>query len=209
MKRTTTGIILILSLAIISSCTRQKPVDMIVINARIYTVDAQNTITEAMAVAGGNIIALGNKKELLSKYTGKIYDAGGKTVYPGFMDAHCHFYGYGITKLRYCDLTGTNSWQEILERLAAFRRQHPDNAWLTGRGWDQNDWEDKAFPDRTTLDSLFPDIPVLLIRIDGHAVIVNRKVLDIAGFGPDTKIAGGEPPINETPAPIKKTPVSS
>ncbi len=171
----------------------KQPVDMIVTNAKIYTVDSAGTLAEAMSIKDGKIIATGTSDDISSKYKAdKILDAKGKSIYPGFIDAHCHFYGYGITKLLYADLTGTKSLEEVVEVVAKFTKDHPDNPWILGRGWDQNDWQNKTFPTRRELDSLFPEKPVMLTRIDGHAILVNGKTLELAGYNTQTKISGGE-----------------
>ncbi|HRF25310.1 MAG TPA: amidohydrolase family protein, partial [Chitinophagaceae bacterium] len=108
----------------------------------------------------------------------------GKSVYPGFIDAHCHFYGYS-TDLPKCALFDTKSFDEVVQRVKEYAANNKFN-WILGRGWDQNDWQDSTYPDKTLLDSLFPNTPVYLMRIDGHAVLVNQKALDIAGITTST-----------------------
>lgn len=171
----------------------QKEVDLIVHHAIVYTVNADFTVAEAFAVKDGKIIEVGSSKALLAKYKSKqTLDAQGKAVYPGFEDAHCHFVGYGLA-LQQVDLVGTKSYQEILEKLVAFQKANPNIRWLQGRGWDQNDWDTKDFPDKAPMDSLFPDLPVYLTRVDGHAALVNQKALDLAGINTKTPSdAGGK-----------------
>ncbi len=111
-------------------------------------------------------------------------------IYPGFMDAHAHFYYYGLG-LTECDLRGTASFREVCDRVAIYARLHPDG-WIVGRGWDQNDWSDKEFPDRQLLDSIFPDRPVVLKRVDGHAILINDAARRASGFNPEQAVAGGE-----------------
>ena len=106
----------------------------------------------------------------------KVRDLAGATVVPGLIDAHGHIMGLGYGLLR-VDLVGARSKAEVLERLQAFEKQLPENAWLTGRGWDQNDWPEKEFPDRRDLDAAFPDRPVWLTRIDGHAGWANSAAM--------------------------------
>ncbi len=188
------------------SCTEKKQeVDLIVHHAAIYTVDSLFSVEQAMAVKNGVIVETGSNEVILKKYTAPDnVDANGKYIFPGFIDAHCHFYGYG-RGLSQVNLVGTHSFHEVIEKTLAFYNQSfldeipknkaqvvLDNYWLIGRGWDQNDWEIKEFPDKQKLDSLFPDIPVFLKRIDGHAAIVNQKVLDLVKFNNKTKIQGGE-----------------
>lgn len=192
MKSKINPLSILIALIVLNSCTMKEKADLIITNAKIYTVDSAMTIVEAMAIKAGKIIATGSDAEILSKYNSeKSIDMNGKTVYPGFMDAHCHFYGYGITQ-RYANLVGTSSFDDVLKTLMEFNTAHPDNPWILGRGWDQNDWETKEFPTKEKLDSLFPDKPVMLVRIDGHAILVNQKTLDLADFHNDTKIVGGE-----------------
>ncbi len=171
------------------SC-KQK-VDLLVYNAKVYTVDSTFSTAEALAVKDGKITAVGTSKDILEQYDAtEKWDAKGQFIYPGFIDAHAHFYGYGLG-LQTADLTGTNSWEEILDRLQQFA-QHNSEGWLIGSGWDQNDWAVKEYPTKEKLDQLFPDRPVLLTRVDGHAAIANQKALDAAGVQPGYTLTGGE-----------------
>ncbi len=163
--------------------------DMLVYNATIYTVDENFSVKEAMAVKDGKIIATGTTERLKKEFSSSTeLDAKGKIIFPGFIDAHAHFMGYGLG-LQTADLTGTKSWEEVIDKLKEFALTHQDG-WLTGRGWDQNDWEVKEFPNKKKLDQLFPDRPVFLTRVDGHAAIANEKAL--TGINPGVKINGGE-----------------
>lgn len=176
-----------------SSAQKQK-VDLLLYNGNIYTVDQKFTVASALAVKGGKIIETGTSQKLLAKYEAvQKVDAKGAAVYPGFNDAHAHFLGYGIG-LQRADLTGTKSWEEILQRLQAFVTQKNIQAgqWIIGRGWDQNDWAVKAFPSKEQLDKLFPSDPVLLTRVDGHAAIANTQALNLASVTPETKLTGGD-----------------
>lgn len=165
--------------------------DLIVTNARVYTVDSAFTIAEAFALKGGKILAVGNTADITDKYSApETIDAKGKAVYPGFIDAHAHFYEYGLG-LQEADLTGTKSWEALLDTLQKFAPKSPEG-WLIGRGWDQNDWPNKQFPDKKLLDSIYPTRPVLLSRIDGHAAIANQAALNIAGVKPGQTIKGGD-----------------
>ena len=135
------------------SCSQKATVDLLVYNAKIYTVDSSFAIAEAMAVRNGKIVEVGTTKALTDKYeSGNKVDANGKFIYPGFIDAHAHFYRYGLG-LQTADLVGTTSWEEILQRLQTFISQNASDspAWLIGRGWDQNDWQVKEFPSAYTL----------------------------------------------------------
>ncbi|MDO7845887.1 amidohydrolase [Hymenobacter sp. M29] len=181
-----------LALALLSSCgTKREAVDLLVTNATVYTVDSTFSKVEAFAVKDGKFVAVGPAADLKAKYqAAQEVDAGGKFIYPGFYDAHCHFYRYSLG-LSYADLVGTTSWEEVLQKLQMHRQKYPQATWLLGRGWDQNDWPDKQFPTKDKLDQLFPDVPVALIRVDGHAAIVNQKALDLAGVTTRTPISGG------------------
>jgi len=174
-----------------SSCARKEEADVIVYNAKVYTVNNKFETVEAFAVKNGKILELGKSDDIKSKYTGKEeINANGKAVYPGFIDAHAHFYGYGQS-LQTADLRETKSWDEVLKRLTDFAKTHPDG-WLIGNGWDQNDWDNKAFPTNEKLTALFPDRPVFLNRIDGHAAIANQKALDDAGIKGGQQLVGGD-----------------
>jgi predicted amidohydrolase YtcJ len=179
-----------LLLPVLSSLA-QQPADLLVHNARIYTVDAKFSTASALVVRNGRIEAVGDASLLKKQYkAAKTVDAGGKFIYPGLIDAHAHFLRYGLS-LKTVDLVGTGSWEEILTRLKAFARTNREG-WIIGRGWDQNDWATKEFPTRERLDQLFPDQPVLLTRVDGHAALANAKALELAGVTAGMELTGGQ-----------------
>lgn len=181
-----------LFMMLLSSCKFRQKADMIVHHAKIYTVDDAFSLAEAMAIRDGKIIAIGTNDAILKEYeSDKMEDAGGKTILPGFIDAHAHFVGYGFS-LQKVDLVGTTSWEDVLTRCGDFAKALKPGQWLTGRGWDQNDWTQKEFPTNEKLNALFPDRPVLISRIDGHAAIANQQALDIARLKPGDKLEGGE-----------------
>ncbi len=184
--------ILIFSILLLISCKlKREDVDLIVWNAKIYTVNPQFSVVEAMAIKNGKIIATGSDESILGRFRSKdTLKLQGKTVLPGFIDAHCHFTGYA-TDLWKCNLVGTQSFEEVLEKITSYSRSNK-MPWIYGRGWDQNDWDNKEFPDKTELDKLFPDKPVFLKRIGGHAALVNQYVLDLMGIDADTKVEGGK-----------------
>ena len=177
-------LILLVFTVVLQSC--KKSVDYIAFNGNIYTVNSDFDTVNTFAVKDGKFIDVGNK-EILSKYktTTKI-DLNGSTVLPGLIDAHCHFYGLGLNQ-SVIDLTGTNSFNEILEKISLKDNKNI----IRGRGWDQNDWKVKEFPNKNKLDLLYPDTPVILERIDGHAYLVNQKALDMAGININTKSNNG------------------
>lgn len=175
----------------LSACYHSQEADLVVHNARIHGMDESGTTHQAMAIRDGRIVELGPERQILNRYAAeKKFDAGGRTIYPGFIDGHCHFFGYGLNKQK-VDLSGTGSWNEVIERTKAFAAANPGDGWLLGRGWDQNDWADKTLPDNTILNTLFPDRRVLLQRIDGHAAVVNQAAMERVGLDPKATIEGG------------------
>lgn len=173
------------------SCTKKEKVDSIIYNANIYTVDSEFSKAKAFAVKDGKFIAVGSQEEILNNYeSDETLDLKGNSVFPGFIDAHCHFYRLG-TGMQSVNLVGTKSYDEVIAKVVAFQKEK-NAPFITGRGWDQNDWEVKEFPTKDRLDKLFPDTPIALSRVDGHAYLVNQKALDLAGITAETKIAGGE-----------------
>jgi predicted amidohydrolase YtcJ len=176
----------------LTSCGGPKKVDTLVVNGVIYTVDSSFSSVQAMAIKDGIIVATGTDAEILAAYTStEKIDAKGQAVYPGFIDAHAHFVGYGKSLFQ-VDLFGTTSWEEAVERVKIFAAAHPELAWIEGRGWDQNKWPGKKYPTNALLNSLFPNTPVVLQRVDGHAAIANQKAFDMAGVKPGQTIVGGE-----------------
>lgn len=177
--------------AFMFSCQKKENVDFIVTSDKVYTVNNQFEIVESFAVKDGKFLAVGNSQDILKKYNSKqIINLEDKYVYPGFIDAHAHFYGYCMTLLQ-ADLRGTKSFDEIVEIIKNHDKKY-NSEWVLGRSWDQNDWEIKEFPTKEKLDQLFPDKPVYLKRVDGHAAIVNSKALELAGITTNTKIEGGK-----------------
>lgn len=160
-----------------------------IVNARIHTFDGGNTsiIKGAMAFdLTGQIVAIGSNDSMQEDYPGaQRIDLGGKTVLPGLIDSHGHLYGLAVSYTR-ANLVGAASKQEALDRLREFEADLPEGEWLLGRGWDQNDWPEQQFPDRADLDTLFPDRPVWLRRIDGHAAWANSVAIAQA----DTELTG-------------------
>ena len=152
------------------SCNyKSEQADLVIHNATIYTVDDQFAIAAAVAVKNGKIIAVGAEREIMNVFKAdRVLDAQRGFVYPGFIDAHSHFIGYGET-LNRVNLVGTKSWDDCIDRIKIHRKKFPDQIWIQGRGWDQNDWDVKEFPTNEKLNELFPDTPLYVKRIDGHA----------------------------------------
>lgn len=191
MKKNTIKLIILIS-AITMACNQhRREVDLIITADKIYTVDSLFGTAECFAVKNGAIVAIGTKQEILSRYHAeKTIDYGNNVIYPGFIDAHCHFLGYGLG-LTQANLSGAKSWNEVVARLESHRKRY-QSGWVIGRGWNQTEWDTKQFPTNELLNRIFPDQPVFLVRVDGHAAIANSKALSIAGIGTDTKISGGE-----------------
>ena len=166
--------------------------DLVVHNAHIVSLDAEEKVYQAMAIKDGRILELGAEQQIRNKYNAtETYNAAGQWIYPGFIDGHCHFLGYGLNKQK-VDLLGSTSADDLLARVEAFAKAHPDKEWIIGRGWDQNDWAVKEYPDNARLNELFPDRPVLLQRIDGHAALVNDAALRKTGLDVSKQIDGGQ-----------------
>ncbi|MFN4762802.1 amidohydrolase [Gillisia sp. Q332] len=181
-----------LLIGLFSACnSNKKPAaDLLVFNAEVYTVDDDFTSTEAFVIKDGKFLETGTAEYLKDKYDFKEkLDAGGKTIIPGIIDAHAHFYRLGLQQQK-VDLTGTKSFREVVQRIVDFQEARNVD-FITGRGWDQNDWEVKEFPNKDTLDLLFPDIPIAITRIDGHALLANQAALDLAGITVNTPADGG------------------
>lgn len=156
--------------------------DYVIHNARIYTVNSEQPNAQALAVRGDRFLMVGSDAQLLGVYPdARRIDAAGRAIVPGLIDAHAHLMGRGVSLLR-ADLVGTTSKADVLQRLKDFEERLPDGAWLTGRGWDQNDWPTQSFPTRFDLDQAFPARPVWLERIDGHAAWANTAALEAVGF---------------------------
>lgn len=190
MKRTFFIFLFLAGYFFIDSCSMKQNADAIFYNGKIYTVDSTFSIVESFAVKNGKIVGAGTNEEMLNLFSSdQKIDLEGKPVYPGFYDAHCHFFGYGSDLVK-CDLVGTKSFDDVIEKVVAYSKTNKFE-WLLGRGWDQNDWDKKEFPTNQKLDSLFPDVPVYLVRIDGHAVLCNTEALKRAGINASTKVSGG------------------
>jgi predicted amidohydrolase YtcJ len=168
------------------------PADLIVTNARIYTADDARPLAEALAVTGGRLIFVGSAVEAMALKgpSTSMVDAGGQTIIPGMTDAHAHLYGLGVT-LRQVDLVGTRSYEEIIARVVAKAATLPKGTPVIGRGWDQNDWSDTRLPSNAALSAATPDHPVVLERVDGHAVLANANAIRKAGITAETKDPSG------------------
>lgn len=183
---------LFIALAVVlSSCHPKEAADLILFHGTVYTVDSVFSKAEALAVKDGRILAVGSDADIKQNYTAaEMVDLAGKAVYPGFIDAHGHFVEYG-NSLFTGSLYGSESFEEVVRRVKEFAARHPGQPWIIGRGWDQNKFPGKAFPDNSILNQLFPTTPVALARVDGHAMLANAKALELAGIHPGDALVGG------------------
>ena len=166
-------------LLLIYSCTQKA--DLIFYNAEIYTVDSQFSKASSFAVKNGKFIAIGTDKEVLDKFDAPLkIDAKKQIIYPGFIDAHCHYYGYakGLSQI---NLVGTKSFDEIIKEIEKYIDKYPKRKWIIGRGWDQNDWENKTLPTNELLNTKFPQHCIVLKRVDGHALLANDAAISNSG----------------------------
>ncbi|AXT19391.1 amidohydrolase [Flavobacteriaceae bacterium AU392] len=181
----------LLLVMIIVSCSTKEQVDLIVTNANVYTVNSNFDSAEAFAVVDGRFVAVGSTTDIQSKYQSEnTVDAEGQTIVPGLIDAHCHFLRLGQGQ-QAVDLVGTKSFEEVVQRVIDFQNENKLN-FITGGGWDQNDWENKTYPNKKLLDGLFPNTPIALTRVDGHAILCNQAALDLGNVTANSKIDGGE-----------------
>ena len=169
-----------------------QPADLIVTHAKIYTVDDAHPFVSAMAVRDGRIQFVGSEREalLLRGPSTRVVDAGGQTIIPGMIDSHAHLFGLG-TFLRNLDVTDTRSYDAIVSRVAARVKDAAANRWILGRGWDQNKWGDTRFPTHDALTRISPNNPVVLERVDGHAILANAAAMRAAGVTAATKDPAG------------------
>jgi hypothetical protein len=162
------------------------PPDLLVLGT-IHTLDPARPRAEAVLVSKGRFACVGTRAEC-GRRAGKgtrTLDLGAGSAVPGLADAHGHLFGLGEARAAVA-CNGAPSAEACAARVAERARAAPAGAWITGRGWDQNRWASRAFPDRAALDAAAPEHPVLLARIDGHAAWVNGAALAAAGVGPGT-----------------------
>lgn len=183
-------VLLVLSAKLYDLIIREE-VDAIYVNGMFYTMDEQNSTAEAIAIKNQMIVGIGSRSAIERKFKSQTtLDLEGKFVLPGLIDAHAHLLSLGISKLT-VELLGTTSADEICERVKERVRKSDSGLWIRGRGWDQNDWENKEFPNYSLLDKVAPENPVYLTRIDGHAAWVNKRALEIAGITRETPDPSG------------------
>lgn len=158
-----------------------READFLLINGIVYTLDDAGSVAQSIAIRGNVIVATGPTEKLQKEYEAdSVIDLRGSTVIPGLIDAHGHVAAYGELHQSLV-LAGIRSSEEILQMVEEKARQLPPGEWIFGRGWDQNLWEDKRFPTAEMLDRVSPANPVVLVRIDGHAIWVNSRAMESAG----------------------------
>jgi predicted amidohydrolase YtcJ len=165
----------------------QAPADLVLTNGRIYTVDNARPLVSALAVGGGRILFTGSDAEarVLANPSTRIIDLHGATVVPGIIDAHAHLVGLG-EMLRQVNLAGSTSYPEVIDRVSAWAKEVSPGEWVVGRGWDQTRWSGREFPTHEALSRAFPNNPIVLERIDGHALLANAKAMELAHITPAT-----------------------
>lgn len=173
------------------ACTTKQQADLIVTNANVYTVNSNFENTQAFAIRNGKFIGVGTNEEITSKFkSDSIINANEKTIVPGLIDTHCHFYELGLQQ-KTVDLTNTKSFNEVVKRIFEFQNKYHVN-YITGWGWDQNKWERKDFPTNDILNHAFPNTPIAISRIDGHTLLANEAAIKLANVTIKTLFSGGE-----------------
>ncbi|MDA0378280.1 MAG: amidohydrolase [Bacteroidetes bacterium] len=174
--------VLLLCTLFLAGCSAQQPDGYLVVDAVIYTMDDSIPVAEAMAVVDGKVAMIGHADDVRAAHPAlPERSLGGKTVVPGFTDSHGHFMSLGFRKIM-VDLRGSTSIEEVIQRIQAFFPDLEEGEWIRGRGWNQVLWPGQEFPTRQDLDAYFPNNPVALERIDGHASWYNTAAMNIAGF---------------------------
>lgn len=176
------------------STLAQVDADLVVRNANIRTMDAKRTVVKSIAVMNGKIVALGSDADTRS-FVGsqtRVIDAKGKTIIPGFNDAHVHFMETGA-QLSAVDLRDAKSPQEFVERIRAFAAKLPKDRWITGGQWDHENWTPNNLPTAALINAATPNNPVFINRLDGHMALANSLAMRLAGVDKNVKdVAGGE-----------------
>ena len=178
-------------LLILSSCYKGKKVDLIIHNGKIHIMNEELKVAEAIAIQDGRIIEVGAERQIMNKYRAEtVIDAKSKDVFPGFHDAHGHILSLARQML-YANLEGTRSYYEVISRLEKYQSKS-QNKILVGRGWDQSLWGEKNLPNDSLLNAAFPNTPVALTRVDGHAMLINQAMRDFVGISDTTQIMDGQ-----------------
>jgi len=170
----------------------QGAADLVLTNGHIYTVDDARPQVSALAVRGGRVLFVGSDAEAkaLAGPSTQVIDLRGAAVFPGFTDAHAHLLGLG-NMLQRVNLAGSKSYDEVIARVKAWAKDVKPGEWIQGRGWDQNRWPVKEFPTHEALSRAFPNNPVVLDRIDGHALLANARAMELAHVTAATRDPAG------------------
>lgn len=190
MKRTKFSVIGLLVLASFFSCVKFEKADLVIHNARIYTVNEEFEVAQAMAITDGIIVAVGKEHEIMNKYRAtEVIDAETRPIYPGFIDAHCHFLGSGLNSLA-VNLSEVKTLKDLENTLFNFKTNNPESRWIVGFGWDENNWnfsKDEVFE---FLNTKFDGNAVMLWRVDGHSLLVNYIALIKADYDYNKPVNG-------------------
>src|SRR6266508_225925 len=197
MKNTISAatVVTILLMSVNFSTRADKPpfaADLIIINAKIHTMDQGQPVAEAVAVSGNYIVAVGSTRELrkLAGPNTRLIDAKDQLGLPGFNDAHVHFMSGGF-QLSSVDLRDANTPQEFAERIRDFASRIPKARWITGGDWDHERWPDAKLPTKELIDRYTPDTPIFVNRLDGHMSLANSLALKLSGVTRETKDPDG------------------
>jgi predicted amidohydrolase YtcJ len=181
-------------LSLIPTQNRVAPADIVFKNGNVYTANDRSPRAQAIAVIADRIVYVGTNSGA-QKYVGtntRVVDLQGKTVLPGFTDAHQHLSGVGFREMT-LNLEGTTSLEDLLAKLKARIAQTKPGEWVTGRGWIETHWTPPVFPTRWDLDKVAPDNPVIIERADGHGAVANSAAFKLAGIDKNTPSPfGGE-----------------
>jgi len=180
-------LLLLLPLFLFSRLKEEKA-DIVILNGNIYTLEEEKPLAEAIAIKDDRIFMLGSNekvRETIGENT-LVFDIQGRTVIPGLIDAHVHFFSYG-SSLKELNFVGTKSISEILDIVKRNISNYKPGEWIIGHGWDHEDWEKKEFPTYKEISEITPENPVYFTRVDGHAGWANKKAMEIAGISKETK----------------------
>ena len=181
MTRLLSFLLALLAAPLVAQAPPSQPADLVVTAGHVYTADAAHPQAQAFAIRGARVVFVGSAREALALRgpQTRVVDLPGLTVLPGLTDAHCHLLSLGAS-LRQVDLTGSRSYEEVIRRVAARAAQARPGEWIEGRGWNQMDWPDTRFPTHEALSRAVPNNPVVLERVDGHAILVNARAMELA-----------------------------
>ena len=186
------SIIQILVVSVVGTSAQAVTADLVVTNANIRTMDAKRTVARSIAVLNGRVVAVGSEadtKPLIGSKT-RVIDAKGRTIIPGFNDAHVHFLETG-QQLSSVDLRDAKTPEEFVKRIRDFAAKLPKGRWILGGKWDHENWKPNTLPTAALIDAATPDNPVFIDRLDGHMALANTLAMKLAGVNKDTKEVDG------------------